>query len=238
MGPWRPSCLHRQDSPSPMKCLSLPPRAQAALSGEAQPCAGSQAPTPRSPCPWVSRRWNLRRPSAPSSPPHLPRVAAQSLQPGGFLPGCVPTMLHPPLSGSAAGRPDYLSNPQNLWMGCAPSPPLSPDTGPESSAQPHAVMVLPDPPRALTQPHRGLAPRPETSQFGPGDGHSSITVKFLFMEGGSARPREIGGVLLSLPSFQQETTSLSHSPPSRGTPMPVTAPSGTLPYLPARFSRA
>lgn len=199
---------------------------------------GLTGPTPCSPCPWVSRRWNLRGPSAPSSPPYLPRVAAQSLQPGGFPPGCVPTMLHPPLSGSAAGRPDYLSNPQNLWMGCAPSPPHSPDTGPESSAQPHAVMVLPDPPRALTQPHRGLAPRPETSRFGPGDGHSSITVKFLFMEGGSARPREIGGVLLSLPSFQQETTSLSHSPPSRGTPMPVMAPSGTLPYLPARFSRA
>lgn len=41
---------------------------------------------------------------------------------------------------------------------------------------------------------------------------------------------------LSLPSFQQDTTSLGHSP--RAPPCLLQSPSGTLPSLPAYFSRA
>lgn len=112
------------------------------------------SPLPPNPAPLGLQEMGAGRPSAP---PPLPDLK--------LLPGlCSQVASLLAVSGSTAGRPDYLSNAQNLRMGCSPAP--HPDIGPGSSAPVPAVTVLPSRrgPRAV--PLRP-APQPEGSRFGP-----------------------------------------------------------------------
>lgn len=108
-----------------MKCLGLP-LGQATLSGEARPCAGSQAPFfPPQSMSLVSWRQSLRRLSAHTPPPPPPPSPACSwLRSLCSQVASVPAVCFDAPSGPWVwkhGRPDYLSDPQTA-AGPAPSP--------------------------------------------------------------------------------------------------------------------
>lgn len=185
-----------------------PPRAQAALSGEAQPCAGSQAP-PLPPPPTAAHAPGppgdgsskcLRQhplPSPPPPPQDLPGVAACLCSQDGLLPAVFCDAPSTP-SGSAAGRPDYLSNALDLPMGCsAPSP----NRGQRAVLQPLRSWCCPALLRTGAVPPRPGSP-PGNQPVWPWRWTFLYYCEVLFMknlEGESARPGEMVVFLLFLP---------------------------------------
>lgn len=154
MGLRLPSHLHGEDSPSPVKCLSLPTGPSSPFRRSLALCRHTGPLTPLG----LLETEPQKALSTPP-PPDLPGVWLPSLLPVGFTPtaSCdAPSGSR--LSGSMTGHSDYLSDPQNLWMGCSPTSP--PDAGPKSSAPAPAVTVLPNQPkpRALLQPREAWLP--------------------------------------------------------------------------------
>lgn len=116
------SCLHREDSPSPMKCLGLPRGPKLPFQEKLSPVQAHR-PSPPTPQPMGLQEMEARK-ALSTTPAPRPAWSRCSVSARRWLHSWLcPVTLHPPLSGSAAGRPDYLSNAQNLRMGCSPTPP-------------------------------------------------------------------------------------------------------------------
>lgn len=160
-----------------------PPRAQAALSGEAQPCAGSQAPPlpppPLQPTPLGLQEMEARNAfgNIPSPPPHRHhKTCLELLLVSAHRTVCsqlCSVMLHPP---HLEARLAALTTSAMLWTSrWAAAPP--PQTGAREQCSSPCGPGAAQPSYGQVRCPRGLAPHLETSRFGPGDGHSSITVK-------------------------------------------------------------
>lgn len=154
-----PQCPPRQSTP----------RAQAAVSGEAQHYAGSQAP-PLPPMPLGLQ--NMEALEALGTPLPRPQTCLQLL----LLSVCrwlrsrlCPVTLHPPrLEAQLTALPQQCSEPSDGLQHTHPRARL---------LQRLQAPCCPARPRRTRGAPQGLAPQPETSWFAPGDGHSSIPVK-------------------------------------------------------------
>lgn len=160
-----------------------PPRAQAALSGEAQPCAGSQAPplpppptAAHAPGPPGDGSWKGLRQHPLPSPHRHHKTCLELLLVSAHRTVCsqlCSVMLHPP---HLEARLAALTTSAMLWTSrWAAAPP--PQTGAREQCSSPCGPGAAQPSYGQVRCPRGLAPHLETSRFGPGDGHSSITVK-------------------------------------------------------------
>lgn len=214
MGQGWPSCLRREDSP-PLKCLSLPHGPKQPFQEKLNPVQAHRpprsVPSPP-PCP------QARAPGSPGDgssegPQHHPRPQTWSC--------CrvsARRRLHSWLCLEARlAAPTTSAMPRS--SGWAAAPPRTPTQGQRAALQPPQSRCCPAA-EGLVRSHRGWLPSRKAAGLA-----LRWTVLYycevLFMknlEGESARPREMVVVFLSLPSFQQDTTSLGRSPPHPGHP--------------------
>ena len=220
-GPGLPSCLHREDPPASVKCLSLPVG-----------CLGS--PFRRKLNPVQAHRPPSVNASGGSWRPSRPRPSATPCPPPTLLgfdctvsaPRWLRSWLRLALLCPAPVRPEARAAALTTsvifrtsgWAAAPPHRIPSPHTRPESRAPVPAVPVL---------LRKAWLPQSETSWSDPG----RICLHYcevLFMknsEGEGTRPRRVEGRWCSsLPLFQQDIACLCHSCPLSPAPSPGTHP--------------
>lgn len=217
-----------------MKCLGLPHGPKLPFQEKLIPVQAHRPspPTPR-PMPLGLQEMEARK-ALSTTPAPNPAWSHCSVSARRWLHSWLcPVMLHQPLSGSAAGRPDYLSNAQNLRWAAAPLHPRHRAREQCSSPRSHGAAQPTEGPRAV--PPRPGSPAGNQPVW-PWRWTFLYYCEVLFMknlEGESARPREMWCSSFPFPhSSKIPPPSATHHPPTQGTPMPVTVPLRN-PALPA-----